>query len=374
MASSAPQPPVMDPAAYQQLFDQLERAYRTAQTGRKLATGEMVAPVGQTPKQTIWTLNKASLYHYYPQVPAERRKAVPLLLVFALINRSYIFDLRPGNSFIEYLLQQGYDVYLLDWGTPGPEDAHLKFDDYTLEYLPRAIRKLQAHSGSREFSLLGWCIGAVLTTSYAALRPDDGLRNLLLLTAPLDFSDRRAGPFNIWLDERYFNVDALVASMGNIPGEMIDWGNKLLKPVENFIGNYLRLWDNLDDPRIVESWNAMNTWVNDLTPFTGAAFRQWVVEFYREDRLMQGKLQMRGQTVDVRTIKAALLNVIAEQDHIVPTCQSGSIVERAGSSDKQQLVMPGGHIGMMAGSNARKRVWPQIDAWLGPRSEREEQK
>ena len=78
-----------------------------------------------------------------------------MLLVFALINRPYILDLRPGNSFVEYMLQNGYDVYLLDWGVPGPEDKQLKLDDYVLEYLPRAIRKLKAVSGSDEFSLLG---------------------------------------------------------------------------------------------------------------------------------------------------------------------------------------------------------------------------
>lgn len=369
MATSTERSAIPDPAAlYQQMYDELERIYRASSTARQLATGERVAKVGQTPKETIWTLNKASLYHYYPQVPEEQRKPVPLFLVFALINRPYIFDLRPGNSFIEYLVQQGYDVYLLDWGTPGPEDSHLTFDDYTLDYLPRAVRKMQSHSGSREFTMLGWCIGAVIATLYATLRPDDGLRNLVLLTAPLDFSDRKAGPFNVWLDERYFNVDALVANMGNIPGEMIDWGNKLLKPVENFIGNYLRLWDNLDDPRIVESWHAMNTWVTDLTPFAGAAFRQWVVEFFRENRLMEGKLMMRGQRVDVSKIKVPFLSVIAEQDHIVPRCQSGSILERISSTDKRELVMPGGHIGMMAGSNGRKRVWPQIDSWLAERS------
>ena len=105
------------------------------------------ATVAQTPKQVIWTLNKAKLYRYIPVVPAEQRHKVPLLLVFALMNRPSILDLRPGNSFVEYMVEQGYDVYLLDWGVPGLEDKELKFDDYVLGYLPRAIRKLKAVSG-----------------------------------------------------------------------------------------------------------------------------------------------------------------------------------------------------------------------------------
>ncbi|HEX8919745.1 MAG TPA: alpha/beta fold hydrolase, partial [Chloroflexota bacterium] len=140
-------------------------------------------PVAQTPKEAVWTLNKATLYRYVPVVPAEKRHPIPLLLVFALMNRPSILDLRPGNSFVEYMVRQGFDVYLLDWGVPGPEDKDLTFDDYVLEYMPRAVRKVKSLSGSNEFSLLGWCIGAILTTMYAALRPNDGLKNLLLLTA-----------------------------------------------------------------------------------------------------------------------------------------------------------------------------------------------
>ena len=119
-----------------------------------------------------------------------RKSAIPfpLLLVFALMNRPYILDLRPGHSFVEYMVNQGYDLYLLDWGAPGPEDKNLKFDDYTLDYMPRAIRKMKAISGVKEFSLLGWCIGAILTTIYSALRGGRWL-------AQPDSADRSSGLF-----------------------------------------------------------------------------------------------------------------------------------------------------------------------------------
>src|ERR1035437_1693401 len=121
------------------------------------------APIAQTPKELVWTLNKAKLYRYVPVLPPEARHPVPLLLVFALMNRPSILDLRPGHSFVEYIVGHGYDVYLLDWGVPGLEDKDLKFDDYSLDYMPRAIRKMKTISHSTEFSLLGWCIGAILT-------------------------------------------------------------------------------------------------------------------------------------------------------------------------------------------------------------------
>ena len=283
--------------------------------------------IAQTPKELVWTLNKAKLYRYIPVVPKEQRHPTPLLLVFALMNRPYILDLRPGHSFVEFMVNSGYDLYLLDWGVPGPEDKNLKFDDYTLDYMPRAIRKMKSIAGVEEFSMLGWCIGAILTTIYAALRPDDGLRNLILLTAPLDFSNKDAITFARWTDERYFDVDKVLATFGNMPGEMIDYGAKALKPVENYIG-----------------------------------------DLYRNDLLMRGEWMIRGERVDLSNITANLLTVIAEGDHITPPCQSQAILSKVGSADKELFSVPGGHIGIMAGSGANKRTWPLIDGWLGRRS------
>jgi polyhydroxyalkanoate synthase len=316
----------------------------------------------------VWTLNKAKLFRYAPAVPAEKRHPVPLLLVFALMNRPYILDLRPGHSFVEFMVKSGYDVYLLDWGVPGLEDKDLKFDDYVLDYLPRAIRKVKAISGSEDFSLLGWCIGAILTTIYAAMLPEQGLRNLLLLTAPLDFSDYDALTFSKWTDERYFDVERVLSTFGNMPGEMIDYGAKALKPVENYIGNYCKLWDNLDDPRIVEAWHAMNTWVTDNIPMAGGAYRQLIVDLYRNNRLIKNELQIRNQIVNLRCIRASLLTVIAETDHITPPCQSEAILSKVSSTDKEAYRIRGGHIGIMAGSSAHRTTWPHIEQWLRARS------
>lgn len=327
------------------------------------------AAIAQTPKEVVWALNKAKLYRYIPVVPKQKRHPVPLLLVFALMNRPYILDLRPGHSFVEFMVNRGYDVYLLDWGCPGPEDKSLKFDDYAMEYMPRAIRKVKSISGSEEFSLLGWCIGAILTTIYASMRPDEGLRNLLLLTAPLDFSNKEQLTFARWTDEKYFDVEKVLAAFGNVPGDMIDYGAKSLKPVENYISNYLKLWDNLDNPQVVEAWHSMNTWVTDNIPMTGGAFRQLIVDLYRNDRLMKGELMIKGQRVDLARLRANLLTIIAQSDHITPGCQSESLVTKVASRDKQVYRIPGGHIGIMAGSGALKHAWPYIDTWLSGRSD-----
>src|SRR6516225_2108539 len=347
------------------LCAELHRIYEKAQTFKRLLTTD--ARVAQTPKTVVWALNKAKLYHYAPAVAPEKRKKLPLLMVFAIMNRPHVLDLRPGHSFVEYMLARGYDLYLLDWGAPGPEDRNLKFDDYVLEYLPRAIRKVKSVSGRDEFSMLGWCLGALISTLYAALRPDDGLKNLALLTAPLDFSDKTAGGFIRWTSHQAFNPDKIVDTFGNVPGEMIDYGAKALKPVENFVRNYLNLWDNLDNPKVVESWHAMNTWVRDNIPMAGGAYRQLINEFYKENRLIEGTLMLRGERVDLGKLTANVLNVIAEADHITPPCQSEGVMPRIGSQDKEVFRVRGGHIGIMAGSGAEKNTWPHIEQWLAAR-------
>jgi polyhydroxyalkanoate synthase len=349
-----------------EVYAELQKIAANARTFHRLVTTD--AKIAQTPKEVVWTLNKAKLYRYVPVVPEERRHPLPLLLVFAIMNRPHVLDLRPGHSFVEYMLRHGYDLYLLDWGAPGPEDKNLKFDDYTLEYLPRVVRKVKSVAGVDQFNMLGWCLGALISTLYTALRPDDGLKNLVLLTAPLDFTDKTAGGFIRWTSNPAFNPDKIIETFGNVPGEMIDYGAKALKPVENFIRNYLNLWDNIDNPKVVESWHAMNTWVRDNIPMAGGAYRQLINEFYKENRLIEGTLMLRGERVDLSKLTANVLNVIAEADHITPPCQSEGIMSRIGSVDKEVFRVRGGHIGIMAGSGAEKTTWPHIEQWLAARS------
>ena len=187
------------------------------------------AKIAQTPKTLIWSLNKAKLYRYVPVVPQEQRHRIPLLLVFAIMNRPHVLDLRPGHSFVEYMLQIAATTFSCSIGARlGRKTRNLTFDDYALEYLPRVVRKAQdPFPAASEFNMLGWCLGALISTLYAALRPDDGLKNLILLTAPLDFTDKTAGGFVRWTSSEAFNADQLVDSFGNVPGEMIDYGAKI---------------------------------------------------------------------------------------------------------------------------------------------------
>ncbi|MGE0760412.1 MAG: hypothetical protein AB7O38_25585, partial [Pirellulaceae bacterium] len=177
-----------------------------------------------------------------------------------------------------------------------------------------------------------------------------------------------AGGFARWTTNPAFKPEVLVDAFGNVPGEIIDAGAKLLKPVENYVGSYLALWDNIENPKTVEAWHAMNTWVRDIIPMAGAAYEQLINDFYKENKLVDGKLMIRGERVDLGQLTASLLNVIAEADHITPPCQSERVMDLVGSRDKEMYRVRGGHIGIMAGSGAEKTTWPHIESWLGARS------
>jgi polyhydroxyalkanoate synthase len=336
--------------------------------GVKAVVNSYDVPVGLTPKETVWTLNKAKLYRYVPTKPPEERYPVPLLLVYALINKPFIFDLAPGRSFIEYMVQQGFDMYLLDWGVPGPEDKETRFDDYVTEYLSRAVRKMVRVSGAQEISMLGYCIGATLTVVYAALYPNAPIRNIILLTAPIDFSSRPEGSMAMWLEEGRLDVDKAVNSLGNIPGELIRHWAKMLKPVENFVGVYVNLWKQMGDQAAVRGWQAINRWVEDVIPFAGEAFRQFVKEYLRENQLIKGEHEINGQRVDLSNIQAPLLNIVAKYDHIVSQAQAESIMDLVSSTDKELNVIPSTHVGIMASRKAKHKLWPEVVAWLGERS------
>jgi polyhydroxyalkanoate synthase len=348
--------------------EQIQQGYTRYAEGIKVVVDSLEVPVGLTPKDVVWTLNKAKLFRYRPTQPPESRHPIPLLLVYALINKPFIFDLAPGRSFVEYMVDQGFDMYLLDWGAPGPEDQGITFDDYVTEYLTRAVRKVVRVSGSPEVSILGYCLGATLATVYAALYPDAPIRNLILLTAPLDFSRAPDGSMAMWLEEDRLDVDRIVGAFGNVPGELIRFWAKLLKPVENFVGAYVNVWKNLDNEAAVQGWQAINRWVEDVIPFAGSAFRQFVLDYVRGNELIKGQHRIQGQRVDLSNIRAPLLNIAAEYDHIVAQSQSESIMELVSSQDKELRIIPSTHVGIMASGRARYKLWPEVVEWLAARS------
>jgi polyhydroxyalkanoate synthase len=369
----------LQPPSWDDLFFELETTTSASSQAAQQAYGRYLqvssaivesydVPVGLTPKEVVWRLNKTKLYRFRPVRPPEERHPVPLLLVYALINKPFIFDLIPGRSFIEYMIEQGFDVYLLDWGTPGPEDKNTSLDDYVTQYLHRAVRKVLRVSGSPDLSMLGYCLGATLAVMYAANYPTTPIRNIILLAAPIDFSSQPKGSMAVWLEEDRLDVDKLVDTLGNIPGELIREWSKLLKPMENFVGIYVTLWKQLEDKSAVWGWQAVNRWVEDVVPVAGEAFRQYVKAFVHENRLVRGEYKIDGQPVNIASIQASLLNIVAQYDHLVDRSQAESVMDLVSSQDKELKVIPSTHVGIMLSRRAKYKLWPEVAGWLGERS------
>ena len=217
----------------------LERIARTPIAALEFANivlTERDAQIAVTPKDVVWTHRTTTLYRYRSST---RTYAVPVLLVFALINRPDIFDLRPGNSFVEFLLDEGYDVFLLDWGVPDEADADLGLEHYVCDEIPSALREVRRASGQEEVTLLGWCIGGTLSLLHCALEPATTVRNLVLLTTPIDTT---GSLYATWVARDSFDVDRVADVYGAVPGRTVDWANKLMKPVTNYWTTYRRLW------------------------------------------------------------------------------------------------------------------------------------
>ncbi len=341
-----------------------KKYYSRLNKATQVLTKEPKPEVGLSPKEVIWTKNKAKLYRYVSDHPNKHK--VPLLFVYALINKPYILDLTKGSSFVEYLVDRGFDVYLLDWGTPGYEDKNMKLDDYVMDYIPRAVRKVLRTSNADEVSIFGYCMGGTMTSIFASLHPELPIRNLIFMTSPFDFED--AGMYTSFLDERFFDIDKVVETLGLIPPEMIDFGNKMLSPMANFYGPYLTLVDRADNEKSVESWKLMQTWLGDGVPFAGEAYRQWIKDFYQNNKLIKGEFTVRGRKVDLKNITANVLNLSGEKDNIAQPHQVEALMDVISSKDKEYVCLPVGHTSITYGSRATKITYPTVADWLEKRS------
>lgn len=320
-------------------------------------------PMGVTAKDVVLTRGTMTLYHYRPLVDEVYR--IPLLLVMATTNRGYIFDLTPGMSMIEFLLKRGYDVFVIDWNPPKADEKHLKFENYVLDFIPDCIRHVQEESGEQDITIVGYCFGGVLSAMYAALHPDGPMKNLVCFTTPVDFTQMKL--FNNWSNKEHFDVDKLIDSIGNMPPEMILTSFEMLRPASRVTGQ-IQLWERIWDDEFVKSYRMFDRWATDTLPLAGEYFRQTTKELMWKNALFTGELTVGGRKVDLGAIKVPVLHAVAQHDHIVPYEAAKHLIAMVGSQDKEEIMLKGGHVSLVAGANAVKRLWPKLDEWLGVRS------
>lgn len=356
----------MSEAAQPDLVEQARIAFdRALQRNIKgLGYFTSAAPVlGASPKDVLIQRGTMNLYHYRPMSDEVYR--VPILLVMATTNRGYIFDMVPGQSLVEFLCKRGYDVFMLDWSPPRSDERHLALEDYVLDFIPSAIERIAEETGEPDLTVVGYCFGGVLSTLWAALHADGPCKNLVTFTTPVNFKAMEM--FQAWADRRFFDVDRLVDTFGCCPADMLYTSFDMLRPAGRIAGN-IRLLDNLWNDEFVKSHRMFDRWSSDMLPLAGEYFRQTTKKLMWENRLHDGTMDVGGRAVDLKAITAPFLHVVAEHDHIVPRAASAPLIEMVGSTDKEEVVLKGGHVSLVAGGNAVRRLWPKLDQWLQERS------
>ena len=319
---------------------------------------------GATPSEVVYEEDGLKLLHY--PTPEPPRYATPLIVVFALVNRPYVLDLKPGRSVVEHFVKAGFDTYLIDWGAPTSADRHLTLEDHVNGYIANVVDFVCERSGAAAPSILGYCMGGTMSAMFTALH-QERVKNLILMAAGIDFSTRD-GLLNIWTQPEYFDVDKFVDAFGNCPANFLQSSFQLLKPVQNLIEKPINFFENLDDDEYLDDFLTMEAWLNDNIAVPGEVYREFVKYLYQQNLLVQNKMPLGKHTVDLRRITCPILNIMARGDDLVPCAQSMPFNDLVSSTDRKSIVAAAGHIGLAVGSKAQREVWPEACQWLAERS------
>ena len=324
--------------------------------------------VGVSPKEEIYREDNLVLYRYTPMVEEPFR--IPLLLVYALVNRPYMVDLQEDRSLVRNLLKLGIDVYLIDWGYPGRGDRWLTLDDYINGYINDCVDVVCARHKLDRINLLGICQGGTFSLCYTSLYPEK-VKNLVTMVTPVDFHVKEGMP-NVWAGcqtgTQSMNVDSLVDAFGNIPGEFMNLGFLMLKPFQLGLGKYVEMIDILDNHEKLLNFLRMEEWIFDSPDQAGETYRQFMKDFYQGNKLIKGDVKIGTNTVDLRKVRAPVLNVYAEQDHLVPPSSSIALEQHVGTKDYTLRSFPVGHIGMYVSGKVQRDLPPTIADWLKERA------
>jgi polyhydroxyalkanoate synthase len=350
--------------AVEQMAKATERATLAPERTVEIETVE----VGQTPSEVVYTENKLELLHYESRT--DEQNDVPILVVYALINRPYILDLQPDRSVIRRLLDEGHDVYLVDWNEPSRLDQHLTLSDYIDRYIDNCVEVVRDRSGQDDINLLGYCMGGTMSAVYTALYPEK-VNALGLMAAGLCFDDT-GGVLERWGSEEYYDPRDLVDTFGNAPSDLLDTGFAMMDPVENYVSKYAALYDNVEDDEFVENFARMEKWLGDGIDVAGEAYAEFLEKFYQDNALYHNDLEIGGREVDIGNIDMPMLQILGEYDHLIPADASRPFNEVVGTDDVTTIEHSTGHIGLSVSSSSHEHVWPEVADWYHRVSEPDE--
>lgn len=317
------------------------------------------ARVAPTPKDTVHREGKGSLYRFRGSLQSAARSHVPVLIVPSMINRWYVVDLREGAS-LSAALSHGtpWDTFCFDWGIPEDEDRYVTWDDVVAK-LDRMVRRVLRITGAKQVSLLGYCMGATVSSIYTALNPEK-VAAFANLAGPIDFT--HAGRLGTMVDERWFDPVAMTAA-GNLGAQQMQSGFLALAPTGS-ISKWIGLADKFHDPKARTSFAALETWASDNIPFPAGAYVTYIKELYQQNLLFKGDHWVGGRRVDLKNIHCPVMAIVAERDAICPPKAATALLDATSSKVKDVLSVPGGHVGAVIGSRAAKELYPRLRDWF----------
>jgi polyhydroxyalkanoate synthase len=342
----------------------LEGAIRTLQGLKSGSNSTVEDPPSVTPYRVVFESGKLRLRHYASEAPAH---STPILMVYALIKRPFVFDLQKGRSVIEFLTRAGFDVFLTDWLPPTAADSWRGFDAYVNDDLKAAVQAVRARTRSDSVSMLGYCFGALLSLAYTALHPM-GIRNVITVTVPFDMSLRELPIYNIVDHLSEETLDLVTRVYGNCPAWLIQAFFTAMAPAHHAIDKYVGLHRNAEREGYAETFELFERWMNSDVALAGRIFKETMTGIFRRNQLARGEFAVGGRTVELGQITCPFLNLVAEFDDVVHPRSSLPLIEHVASQDRHNLTVSTGHVGAMVSSVAHKKFWPQVAAWLAERS------
>jgi polyhydroxyalkanoate synthase len=273
--------------------------------GRNLAT---------TPGKVVFQNELFQLIQYMPTTDKVRER--PLLMIPPWINKYYILDLTASKSFIKYVVDQGFTVFVVSWVNPDERFAEKTFEDYILEGILEAARAVKEETGVQKINVLGYCVGGTALATglaYLAQRGEEPFKCCTLLTTQVDF--KLAGDLLLFTDDTQLSsLDSLMTEKGFLDGSRMANVFNMMRPRDLIwpyvVNNYML--GKKPFPFDLLYWN------QDSTRMAAANHKFYLREFYNENRLAEGEMVIGGIKLDLSKIKLPIFSVATREDHIAP--------------------------------------------------------
>ncbi|HVL84847.1 MAG TPA: alpha/beta fold hydrolase [Pseudonocardia sp.] len=307
-----------------------------------------------TPARVVYRNELMELLQYEPQTPKVR--AAPLLCSPPWINKYYVMDLAPGRSFIEWAVQHGRTVFAISYRNPGPEMARTSLDDYLVHGPQQALDVIADITGAETVDIVGLCLGGALTAITAAYLTQAGdarVGTLTLLNTMLDYTD--PGALGTFTDERTVaKLERKMRREGGLEGKSMAGTFDILRANDLIFNYVVSNWLMGEDPPAFDilAWNA------DSTRMPAEMHAFYLRNFYVENRLAEGTLEIAGRTIDLSVIKSPTYVVSAVNDHIVPWESAYKTVGLV-SGPVRYVLSSGGHIAGIVNPPGPK-AWYQV--------------